>query len=86
MRFQYLTQTESSYQSGRHRSVQHAVSPLDFRRYRSCTGKVKHLTREAAEAIAERQAKKWKLTEPVHLVAYRCEFCHYFHTGRRDQS
>ncbi len=58
------------------------MSRKDFCRYRSCIGKVKHPTREAAEAIAERQMKKWKLTEAVKLVAYRCEFCYYFHTGR----
>lgn len=59
------------------------MSRHDFYRFRSCSGKVKHATREAAEAIAERQTKKWKLTEPVKLVAYRCEFCHQFHTGRQ---
>ena len=86
MRFRHPKQTESSHHSGRQRSVQHAISWLDFHRYRSCAGKVKHVTREEAETIAEAGAKKWKLTEPVQLVAYRCEFCHYFHTGRRYQS
>jgi len=57
--------------------------PRDYRRFRACAGKVKHPTRQAAEAIAERQAKKWKLGECVQLVAYYCEFCRQFHTGRR---
>ena len=59
------------------------MSRQDFYRYRSCTGKVKHPTREAAEAIVERQTEKWKVTEPVKLVAYRCEFCYCFHIGRQ---
>jgi hypothetical protein len=62
------------------------MSRRDFYRYRSCTGKVKHPTRDPADAIAERQMKKWKLTEVVKLVAYRCEFCHCFHIGRSYES
>jgi hypothetical protein len=56
--------------------------PRDYRRFRACAGKVKHPTRQAAEAIAERQTKKWKLSDSVKLVAYYCDFCRQFHTGR----
>ena len=55
----------------------------DYHRFRACQGKVQHATREAAEKTVERQAKKWKLNETVKLVAYRCEFCRQFHTGRQ---
>jgi hypothetical protein len=55
----------------------------DYHRFRACQGKVQHPTREAAEATAERQAKKWRLNEGVRLVAYRCDFCRQFHTGRQ---
>jgi hypothetical protein len=55
----------------------------DHHRFRACQGKVQHPTREAAEETAERQAKKWRLNETVRLVAYHCEFCRQFHTGRQ---
>lgn len=58
----------------------------EYQRFRECTGKVSHPTREEAEEVAERQSKKWKLGETVRLVAYRCHFCFHFHTGRQYES
>jgi hypothetical protein len=59
---------------------------LEYQRFRECTGKVGHPSREEAEDVAERQSKKWKLGETVRLVAYRCHFCFLFHTGRQYES
>jgi hypothetical protein len=59
---------------------------LEYERFRECTGKVSHPTREEAEEVAERQSKRWKLGETVRLVAYRCHFCFRFHTGRQYES
>jgi hypothetical protein len=55
----------------------------ECRRFRAWTGKRRHATQQEAEQVGARQTNKWKLDERVQLVAYRCGFCHCFHTGRR---
>jgi hypothetical protein len=63
-------------------SARYSMLSLEYERLRACTGKVRHLSREEAEEVAERQSRKLKLGETVRLKAYRCEFCFNFHTGR----
>ena len=56
-----------------------------FWRMRTCTGKVKHESCEAAQAESMRLAQHVRLAAGFELNAYYCPFCDGFHVGSRQR-
>ena len=57
----------------------------DYLRWRQCTGKFPHLTRQAAVDEADRLRRIKKVPTHIHFNAYRCCFCHRYHVGRSPE-